>query len=334
MNSKKRRILTYEICKEAASKYDSFSVLKKKEGGVLNKIKREGWNELICHIKTDYEKRISEFNQNKLFEPHEYYLNYDINDIEGEAWIDIKGYEGLYKISNMGRVKSLEKEIGFRKTKPETIKRGYIQHKGYVKVQLNKSGKHKNPFVHRLVIGHFTQESFLEVNHKNMVKTDNRLENLEYVTGKENVNHAKTMTNRIWHHTIGANNHGAKRILGINAENKNIVYDIPFVYGVYEYLPPDELNRDLRGIIRRCLKYKLIYLECCWMYYDDYVKEGLNPVLFSEPKRSNVIFNKNKQKAFVLFKQGMGPSEVSKITKISIKSVSRYWKKFKMENGI
>jgi hypothetical protein len=330
---KKRNKLTYDFCKEVSSKHDSLSSLRK-EGGVMNKIINEGWVELISHIKTEYEKRIMEFDESKSFEPYEYYLNYSTKDISGEIWIDINGYEGLYKVSNIGRVKSLEKEIAIGRTKPETIKRSYKNHKGYLKVQLNNKGKHRSRFVHRLVLENFTLESKLEVNHKNMVKTDNRLENLEYVTGKENVNHATMMTGRVWKHTMGGNHHGARRILGIDLGDGSIKYDIPFVHGVYEYLPKDKLDRDLRRIIKNCLKNKNIYIGCCWVYYEEYKNQGVDLSLFKEPKHSKEKFLQNKEKAFLLFKEGKRPSEVSKITKIPENSVLRYWKGFKMENGI
>jgi hypothetical protein len=274
---------------------------------------------------------ILDFDENRVFEPHEYYLNYSIRDIEGESWFDIRDYEGLYKISNMGRVKSLGKTSGKWKTKPETIKRGYLQHKGYVKVQLNKENTHKNHFIHRLVIGHFMHESKLEVNHKNMIKTDNRLENLEYVTGKENVNHATRMTGRVWQHTIGGNNHGARRILGICKETNEIRYDIPYVDGVYKMLPADSFGRDLRGLIRRSLKEKLFYFECVWIYYDEYEKGDFNPSDYKEPERSKIISEERKKIAYSLFNDGKRVCDVSRITGFSNSVVWRYWKKFKKE---
>jgi len=61
---------------------------------------------------------------------------------------------------------------------------------GYRVLQLCKNGQHKNHRVHRLVMLAFAGESDLGVNHKNGIKSDNRLENLEYATHKENVRHA------------------------------------------------------------------------------------------------------------------------------------------------
>jgi hypothetical protein len=207
--------------------------------------------------------------ENKKYEIYESYLNYSIEDMEGEIWLDLKGYEGLYKISNYGRVKSLEK----KGSKKESIKRGFVQYKGYVKVQLRKENIHKNYFVHRLVLINFLHESKLEVNHKNMIKTDNRVENLEYVTGSENVQHAKKITNRIWHHTIGGNNKSAKRALAIDIDTKEIKYDVAFIKGFKDVMP-EKLYSENR--IRNCLRNKKIFLNCYWVYYDDYIKGDLN----------------------------------------------------------
>ena len=100
-----------------------------------------------------------------------------------EHWKDVPNYEGLYQVSNLGRVKSLK--FGKDKIlKPQEGKRGYM------KVGLWKEGERKYSYVHRLIMLAFVGESDLQVNHKNGVKTDNCLENLEYCTASENTLHA------------------------------------------------------------------------------------------------------------------------------------------------
>lgn len=110
-----------------------------------------------------------------------------------EIWLDIKGYEGIYQVSNKGKVRSLDREVehwnGFqsckRKVKGVELK-GSSNGIGYIQVQLTTEGICKKKYIHRLVIETFTGESYLDVNHIDHNKTNNSLCNLEYVTKKDN----------------------------------------------------------------------------------------------------------------------------------------------------
>ena len=104
-----------------------------------------------------------------------------MDNLEKEIWKDIPNYEG-YQVSNLGRVKSfygLKEKI----LKPK-ITRGYYQ------VHLHKNSIGKWYSIHRLVLEAFngTIPEGLQVNHINEIKTDNRLENLNLMTPKENTN--------------------------------------------------------------------------------------------------------------------------------------------------
>lgn len=104
-----------------------------------------------------------------------------MDNYQFEEWKDITGYEGLYQVSNLGRVKS----IGYGKIKllnPGTVGNGYLM------VILYKDGKHKTFLVHRLVALAFipNTENLPQVNHKNEDKTDNRACNLEWCDAKYN----------------------------------------------------------------------------------------------------------------------------------------------------
>ena len=119
----------------------------------------------------------------------EIYKNLDLKDMEGEIWKDIKEYEGLYQVSNMGRVKSLNYN---RSGKEKIMKQSFD--KGYLRVGLTKNRKIKTIKVHRLVAIAFIPnvENKPEVDHINTIKTDNRVENLRFVTGIENMNNELT----------------------------------------------------------------------------------------------------------------------------------------------
>jgi len=102
-----------------------------------------------------------------------------------EIWKDIKGYEKLYQISNLGKVKS------FCRSKERILKIG-IRPDGYEQIFLCMHYSRKHYFVHRLVALHFLKnpENKPEINHKNGIKTNNCVDNLEWVTHKENMHHA------------------------------------------------------------------------------------------------------------------------------------------------
>ena len=104
-----------------------------------------------------------------------------------EEWRDIKGYEGLYQVSNTGKVKSLN----YSKTGKEGILKSCKNSAGYLILELFKNGIGKCHAIHRLVAEAFIPniDNLPCINHKDENKENNYVENLEWITYKENANH-------------------------------------------------------------------------------------------------------------------------------------------------
>lgn len=105
-----------------------------------------------------------------------------------EIWKPIVGYEGLYEVSNLGNVKSLN----WKNTKEEKCLYLKKHNKGYLQVELVKNKNKKMVLVHRIVA-----ETFLEnlsnkpqINHKDYNRSNNNVENLEWCTNSENMKHS------------------------------------------------------------------------------------------------------------------------------------------------
>lgn len=113
-----------------------------------------------------------------------------------EIYKNIEGYEGLYQVSNLGNVKSLERiNKNNRKVKEKILKPLKLNTK-YLSIVLCKNGKNNRFLVHRLVAQAFipNPENKPCIDHINTDRTDNRVENLRWVTYKENSNNPITKT--------------------------------------------------------------------------------------------------------------------------------------------
>ena len=109
-----------------------------------------------------------------------------MRDLENEVWKPIEGYE--YMVSNLGRVKSLERIDCHNQHRKEKILKPYKNTNGYLQVCLCKDGKRKKYLVHMLVVNAFLPNinNLEDINHKDENKTNNRLSNLEWMTHRDN----------------------------------------------------------------------------------------------------------------------------------------------------
>lgn len=133
-----------------------------------------------------------------------------------EEWKNIEGYEGLYQISNYGRVKSLSRKVWqFNKyvITQEFIMKNKNSKDGYKRIILCKDGKYKTFLVHRLVAKHFLNNinNLPYINHKDENKDNNSVDNLEYCTAKYNCNYG---------------NHNINLINSIKRKKKTLQYDL------------------------------------------------------------------------------------------------------------
>ena len=143
--------------------------------------------------------------------------------MNNETWKGVKGYEGLYEVSNLGRVRSLGRTCNSKNSSTQFKKaRILIQEVtifGYCRVRLyDAEGKSKHFAVHRLVMNAFVGSSELQINHINEIKTDNRVENLEYCTQAYNCNYG-SRNKKISERTKGKN---GKRVVQFNKDGSII----------------------------------------------------------------------------------------------------------------
>jgi len=113
-----------------------------------------------------------------------------------EFWKKVSGFEHRYQVSSLGNVRSFNMLInnkhGCKSRKKGRMLKQHQNKKGYMQVKLCVDGVCKSFRVHRLVAEAFIYNPYFkpQVNHKNGVKNDNSVENLEWVSNRENINHA------------------------------------------------------------------------------------------------------------------------------------------------
>ena len=123
---------------------------------------------------------------------------YDLKNYDGEEWNPVVDFEGLYEVSNIGRMKSVERYVnsfyGMKRKVKSRILKLQIDQFGYYVINIIKDNKKYHKRVHRLVLMAFVPnpENKPTGNHKDGIKLNNHLPNLEWATYKENVVHYHT----------------------------------------------------------------------------------------------------------------------------------------------
>ena len=136
---------------------------------------------------------------------------------ESEVWKDVVGYEGLYQVSNKGNIYSVERKDTLGRNWGGLILKPVCDPRGYLKVVLHKNGIRKDKRIHRLVTEAFipNQNNCLEINHKDEIKTNNHVENLEWCTREHNINHGER--------TEKARQKLSKRVKAVNVKSGEII---------------------------------------------------------------------------------------------------------------
>ena len=148
--------------------------------------------------------------------------------MEQEIWKDIKGFEGIYQISSLGRVRSLDRWVNSKNESNKLVKGRILtpvyDKDGYTMVTLSSHGEHLKCKVHRLVCSAFipNPENKPQVDHINAIKNDNRVENLRWCTSKENSNNPITLEKlpRYWKDAFGNENPNSKTIIQFSLDGE------------------------------------------------------------------------------------------------------------------
>lgn len=181
-----------------------------------------------------------------------------------EIWKDIEGYEGLYQVSNLGQVKTLDKIISSGLHIKEKYLSFFKTKNGYFQVTLRKNGSKRNFYVHRLVASAFiaNPNNLSQVGHKDETTINNRADNLEWVTAKENSNMPQHKTR------LSVSNSGNKLSLQTKQKMSNSKRR-----GKHNMAKKTECDGKIFACIEDCAEYyKVKYTTMCqWL-------NGTNPM--------------------------------------------------------
>ena len=192
---------------------------------------------------------------------------------ENEVWKDVVGYEGLYQVSNLGRIRKIRKKNLYSKNKMCPLISNIMTPRfvtgGYLSVRLTKDKKSKGKRVHRAVAEAFIQNPGKKetVNHKDFDKTNNHVSNLEWMTNAENINHAfkngRFKSSSIRKRSIKKNMPLTSKYMGVHYDTKKDRFIAQITYnGVNNYLGTFKKEIDAAIAYKNKLKeYGLVQLS-------------------------------------------------------------------------
>lgn len=170
-----------------------------------------------------------------------------------EIWKAIKGYEGFYQVSNLGNVRSIDRDIvgkdGILQKRKGAIMQKTIINSGYYSVGLRKDGKRKRELIHRIVATAFipNPNGLMFVNHKDEDKLNNCSSNLEWCSPKYNVNYGNSLTKLSLSHI----NHPSlsKKVLMLDKNGKILreflsIHEASRITGIKDY----NISRCCNGV--------------------------------------------------------------------------------------
>lgn len=151
-----------------------------------------------------------------------------VKDLLDEEWMDIVGWDGYYKISNKSRIKRLPRKQTDSTGRIQNFREKIIKptiSQGYEHLSLNKNGQPYRYTMHRLMAIHFipNPENKPEVNHKNGIRSDNELNNLEWSTSSEQKIHAFTKLKRMINGIAPDNSYLGKPVNCVDCKTKAVI---------------------------------------------------------------------------------------------------------------
>ena len=181
------------------------------------------------------------------------------------VWKDIRGYEGLYQVSNLGEIKSLN----YARTKRSKVMSPGTDRNGYKFIYLWKNKSKERFSVHRLVANAFipNPNNLPEVNHKNEIKCDNRLTNLEWCTREYNNNYGtarKRAAQTIKGKMANGKNPAAKKVICINTGE---IFECIREAGNKYNIEASHITDCCKRRRKSCGKHPLTKERLKWKYY-------------------------------------------------------------------